>query len=397
MTSADNFDIIIVGGGLSGALTAWRIKKHHPKFSLALVERKDKLGGNHTWCFFGSDLTSKQRSEIAPLIVKEWPRYSVNFPGHSRVINTEYAAISSQRLHNVIYEELGDSIWLNAPIVDVGVNAVRLKSGQQLTSSCVIDARGVKITPNLALGFQKFLALELELFGPHGVSDPIIMDASVSQDDGYRFVYTLPFSSNRLLIYDTYYSDKHTLPIETLRDRIQDYANEKCWLVKEILREERGVLPIILAGNHQELEAEQRHGAPKIGLAGVLFHPTTGYSLPDAMRVSDLFIEGLRQDDFTSKKAGEIISNYRNKIWNERSFFRLLNRMLFQAGKSNERYKVLERFYRFNEGLIQRFYSAELSHVDRARLTIGKPPVPLLAALKCISEAETLRRWENKL
>jgi lycopene beta-cyclase len=69
--------------------------------------------------------------------------------------------------------------------------------------------------------------------------------------------------------------------------------------------------------------------------------------------------------------------------------------MLFQAGRSNERYKVLERFYRFDEGLIQRFYGAELSHVDRARLTIGKPPVPLLAALKCISEAETLRRWEN--
>lgn len=396
MKSANNCDILIVGGGLSGALTAWRIKKHHPKISLALVERGDKLGGNHTWCFFGSDLTSEQRSEIAPLVVKEWPRYSVSFPGHSRVINTDYAAISSKRLHDVIYKELGDSIWLNAPVVDVGANAITFESGQQLSSTCVIDARGVKISPNLALGFQKFLALELELHGPHNISDPIIMDASVSQDDGYRFVYTLPFSSNQILVYDTYYSDGHALPVEALRDRIQNYADKKGWLVKAIMREERGVLPIILAGNYQELEAEQRQGAPKIGLAGNLFHPTTGYSLPDAMRLSDLFIDSLRKDVFTSKKAGEIISSYRNKIWNERSFFRLLNRMLFQAGKSIERYKVLERFYRFDEGLIQRFYSAELGHVDRARLTIGKPPVPLLAALKCISEAETLRRWENK-
>ena len=396
MHTPDKFDIIIVGGGLSGAILAWRIKQQDPAISLALIEGGARLGGNHTWCFFETDLTADQRRSIDPLVVKAWPRYSVRFPGYARIINTGYAAITSLKLHDVISKELGDAIWFNSSVLDISADSITLTSGHRLASTCIIDAMGVRRTPHLALGFQKFLALELELLQPQDITDPIIMDASVSQDDGYRFLYTLPFAANHLLIYDTYYSDGQSLATEKIKDRILSYVSEQGWLVKSILREEQGVLPIILAGNFEDLEVEQQLGAPKIGLAGILFHPTTGYSLPDAVRMTDLLLEGLRQHKLTTVRAREIISHYRKKIWWERSFFRLLNRMLYQAGSSNKRYKILERFYRLDDALIQRFYSAKLNGLDRARITIGKPPVPLLSAMKCISEAGTLQRWGNK-
>lgn len=393
MTVAKDFDMIIVGGGLSGALLAWRMKYKFPNLSIKLVERDKRLGGNHTWCFFDTDLTPNQRHYITPLIIKQWPSYAVHFPEISRIIQTGYAAISSRHFHDVIAHDLGDTLLIDTKIIELSNQSVRLENDQIFKASCVIDARGATPSPHLALGYQKFLALELELSKPHSLSDPIIMDATVSQDDGYRFLYTLPFSSNRLLVYDTYYSDQQTLSADKLKNRILDYCALHGWEVASILREERGVLPIILAGDLKKFEDDQSSGAPRIGLAGALFHPTTGYSLPDALRITDLLTQAQHKENLTTELARNLISSYRQRSWRKQSYFRLLNRMLFQAGAPEVRYKILERFYKFDISLIQRFYAANLEPLDRLKIVFGKPPVPLLAATRCFSEARTLQRW----
>ena len=71
----------------------------------------------------------------------------------------------------------------------------------------------------------------------------------------------------------------------------------------------------------------------------------------------------------------------------EEKFLRLLNRMLFRAAKPEQRYKVLQRFYGFSEGLIQRFYFEHLSKWDKLRILVGKPPVPIHKALGNVNEA----------
>jgi len=395
MTAAIDFDMIIVGGGLSGALLAWRMKFKFPNLSIKLIEQDKRLGGNHTWCFFDTDLTPDQRHYVTPLIIKQWPSYAVRFPEISRIIQTGYAAISSSHFHDVIARDIGDVLLADTKIIELSHQSVKLENGQILKASCVIDARGASCSPHLALGYQKFLALELEMMNPHGLSDPIIMDATVSQVDGYRFLYTLPFSSNRLLIYDTYYSDEQTLSVEKLKQRILDYSALHKWNVGSIVREERGVLPIVLGGDLKKFEGDHSSGAPKIGLAGVLFHPTTGYSLPDALRITDLLTQAQHKDNLTTELAQTLISSYRQRSWRRQSYFRLLNRMLFQAGEPEGRYKILERFYRFDTGLIQRFYAAKLKPLDQLRIVFGKPPVPLLAAIRCFSETRTLQRWEK--
>jgi lycopene beta-cyclase len=72
--------------------------------------------------------------------------------------------------------------------------------------------------------------------------------------------------------------------------------------------------------------------------------------------------------------------------WKHRAFFRLLNRMLFRAAKPDERYRVLERFYGLHERLMARFYAAQLTLFDKARLVTGKPPVPFWAGVGCLPE-----------
>ena len=109
-------------------------------------------------------------------------------------------------------------VRLNARIAGAGRrSSLSLDNGERLTGTCVIDGRGPAPSPALALAFQKFVGLEVRLAAPHGETVPVIMDAAVSQSDGYRFVYTLPFSADTILIEDTYYADGPTLEPETLR------------------------------------------------------------------------------------------------------------------------------------------------------------------------------------
>ncbi len=395
MAERADFDIIIVGGGLSGGLLAWLLKQRRPGLNLRLLERDATLGGNHTWSFFESDLSAAEARAIAPLVTSSWPGYRVHFPGYERELTTGYHSIASQHFHAVVAATLGDDAILGADVMAVAADHVTLASGAVLRAPCVIDARGAQPSPFLALGFQKFLGLELRLAAPHRQRLPIIMDATVPQDNGYRFVYTLPLSADRILIEDTYYSDDASLSMDALRARITDYAQRQGWTIAEIVRTEHGVLPIILAGDMERYLALQTEGAPRIGLAAAFFHPTTGYSLPDATHVAMLLADHAEAGALTSAGVSARLLAHAKTIWRERGYFRLLNRMMFRAGHPRERYTILQRFYRLDTALVQRFYAARLTWSDRLRLVIGKPPVPLRSALGCLSEARMLKRHNN--
>ena len=256
-----------------------------------------------------------------------------------------------------------------------------LTDGRTLTANAVIDGRGAAPSAHLNLRWQKFLGQEVELAAPHGLTQPVVMDASVAQQDGYRFVYVLPFGPRSLLIEDTYYSDGPELDAETLRRRITDYAAAHGWTIERVIREEQGVLPIALGGDIKAFWDEGTPGVPRVGMRAALFHPTTGYSFPDAVALADR-IADLKQLDAAHLYA--TARRYSERKWRERGFYRMLNRMLFDAAEPPERYRVLERFYRLNEGLVARFYAGRSTFEDKARILIGKPPVPIGRAVRVL-------------
>ncbi|MEO3959986.1 FAD-dependent oxidoreductase [Chromobacterium piscinae] len=45
----ENFDIAIVGGGVSGVYCAWRLKQTNPGQKIAVFEASDHIGGRPTW------------------------------------------------------------------------------------------------------------------------------------------------------------------------------------------------------------------------------------------------------------------------------------------------------------------------------------------------------------
>src|SRR5690606_34777792 len=199
------YDLILVGGGLANGLIALRLRQTRPDLRILVLEQNAQPAGNHTWSFHQSDLTDTQLQWITPLISKRWPGYQVHFPQLSRILNGGYASIFSSQFAQIMTETLGDALWVNTPVEALSPTEVQLKDGTRIHTHAVIDGRGPQPTPHLALGWQAFLGQELELDEPHGVQIPVVMDATVAQGSGYRFVYVLPFSPTRLLIEDTHY------------------------------------------------------------------------------------------------------------------------------------------------------------------------------------------------
>ncbi|MDB5690251.1 MAG: lycopene cyclase [Sphingomonas bacterium] len=377
-------DVAIAGGGLAGGLIALALAARRPDVSVTIVEEGETLGGNHIWSFFDSDVVPQDRWLIDPLVAHGWQGYNVLFPSRRRRLPQSYASVHSELLDKAVRAALPpDRVLTGCRILGAGPAALVLEGGMRIEARGVIDARGAADLSLLDLGWQKFVGRVVQLTAPHRLERPVVMDATVEQIDGYRFVYLLPMGADTLLIEDTYYSDGPELDREAIAARIAAYAAQRGWTIKAVLREESGVLPVALGG---DFEGYWRSGGNRVAKAGVragLFHPTTGYSLPDAIRTA-ILVAGL--PDLAAPALHDALHRHARSAWASRGFYRLLDKMLFRAARPMERIKVFERFYGLDAGLIARFYAAQSTMFDRMRILAGKPPVPIGRAIAAIRE-----------
>jgi lycopene beta-cyclase len=361
--------LTILGGGLAGGLIAHALSQRRPEIAFTLCEQSDTLGGNHVWSFFDSDVADEDRWIVAPFISHSWPGYDVRFPAHRRHIQARYNSIESEHFDQVLRERLP------AEALRLGVACDPAPDGT------VIDARGPGDLTQLDAGWQKFVGLLLNTDTPHGLAHPIVMDATVEQIDGYRFVYVLPFGPTQLFIEDTYYSDGSDLDVAAVRARIFDYATVQGWRVTPANRSEAGVLPVVVAGDFDAYWGSTGADIGKAGMRAGLFHPTTGYSLPDAVRLAAAIA---RAPDLSRDGLAALTRAHAREAWAARGFYRMLDTMLFRAALPHERYRIMERFYTLPAPLIARFYAARSTLLDRARVLTGKPPIPIPRALRAI-------------
>lgn len=376
--------VVLAGGGLANCLIAWRLRACRPDVPVMIVEQGPTLGGNHTWSFHAGDVTAEQMTWLQPLVAHTWAEQVVRFPQYQRRLRTPYCSLTSERLHEALMAALGASVRLRTEITDVTADGVRLGSGEALQASLVIDGRGAGSMRGFDLRWQKFLGLEVDLTGAHGLDAPVLMDATVAQRDGYRFIYVLPLGPRRLLIEDTYYSDTPDLRPEELRQQARDYAAARGWTIQSVVREETGVLPIVLDGDPRRFWDEAGIAVPRSGMRAMLFHHTTGYSLPDAVRLADAMGAA---PELRSAPVAAAIRDLSLRRWREQRFFRLLNRLMFEAAEPCERFRTLQHFYRLPEPVISRFYSGQLRVLDPLRVLSGKPPVPMGRALRCLARS----------
>jgi lycopene beta-cyclase len=377
------YDLIFVGGGLASCISANSVLASRPSARILILEKQERLCGDHTWCFHGSDVAAESDTWawLRPLTSHSWKSHSVKFPGFSReMAGHSYYMIRSEDLDRKARANPSLTIKCSNEATSIEGSSV-IANGQTYFGNIILDSRPLKLESSQLCGYQKFVGLEVKTKGAHHISYPMLMDADVEQRDGFRFFYCMPIASDRLLIEDTRYSDSGVIDQGEFEKEINKYARRHKIEVDAVLYRESGVLPIPLTSD--ERFKTDKHG---IGYRGGLFNPTTGYSFAELMRFTAWLKVALDEYDagLPAAQFYERLASYRAEGQERQRFFYMLNRMLFGAAAPKDRWFVMKRFYTLNAQTIGRFYAGNLTFLDKLKILTGRPPVPVFAAMRSL-------------
>jgi lycopene beta-cyclase len=249
-------------------------------------------------------------------------------------------------------------------VVTLSAGAVTLAGGETLSGAAVIDARGPVLSKaqRPACGFLKFLGLDVQLqraLTPAELALPILMDATVPQRDGFRFFYVLPFAPDCLLIEDNYYSDHRDFDAQALHREVLAYAERRGWPVKQVLRQESGILPLPFVKS----PLPSPEGPLVAGYQGGWFHPATSYSFPIALRLAD-YVASVPPGELLGEGFFTLVREHRRQA----AFCQRLNWLLFRGSPAAGRWRIMSGFYTHPQDTLQRFYSMTLQPGDRRRI-----------------------------
>ncbi len=380
-------DIILVGSGLQTAIILAALAKLSEPPRITVIAPKDTSSMSHTWSLHKSDLSPTMQDAVKPILECSFTSQIVKFPDFQRELTEEYwvTTTSSVRRFLAQLENQGIFNWVDGFVTSISENTVSYAGGS-LEASLILDNRGLATTPPLQpSGWQKFVGLELELSFPSPLKNPIIMDATVDQIDGYRFVYVLPLTPHRVLVEDTYYSDTPDLDFISLEARIMDYCHKNNISVKSVIRREHGSLPIPLTGLNPKAPCKQSKAGIVIegGYRGDWYQRTTGYSFPIAAKLAEVITK-----HFTEGSLRSAVEELWQKHRVQSRTTTLLNHFLFRHFSYYDRWNSLSRFYKLPEKTIQRFYAGNLTLLDTFKIVSGRPPrgfkfIPKLRSPTC--------------
>lgn len=365
------YDFILAGGGLQAGLLATAIDHYQPDARVLLIEREDRLCGNHTWSFHASDVSEQDSQWIEGLPLQRWSGYSVKFDGFEGILELAYRSLSSTALASKLQEiaQRGQlEIKTETQITALAKDSVTTSAGERFQATAIIDCRGAGFADTnagLRGGHQKFHGFEIELDHQDWPDErPVLMDATIDQRSGFRFLYVLPLTRRRVLLEDTHFSSDRGLPRELSLLAVTNYLAERQISGWRIVREESGCLPMPYSNHLRPTLGEPVRG----GYAGGWFHAATGYSFPLAVQFASAVVDGGPEQ--AAARLARLVAANRFQA----TFARLLNRLLYCLVAPADQWKIFRRFYRILPlGTIKRFYAHQFTLLDAARILIGSP------------------------
>lgn len=379
--STSQFDYILVGGGLQSGLIVLALKHYQPHAEVLVVERGDRLGGNHTWSFHPKDVSAIASAWLESIVEYRWPCYQVRLERFEKKIDLAYASISSEHFASMVMRSTDNDgsvvVRTNTEVTEIRRNSITTSKGEKVSGRLVLDCRGPgpsSALPYSLCGYQKFWGFEITLQSDWPFDGPIVMDDRVDQADGFRFIYSLPFERRRVLIEDTRFSNESALDRDECFVQVRKYLaaiGVEDW---SIVREEHGILPMpisseLFPGTNQQSQSGESSQALCGGYAGGWFHAATGYSFPLAIAFAETIASS------TPESAEPEIAKLAHMHRSRARFGRFLNRLLFRLVKPSTRYQIFRRFYKvLSNDSIARFYSHRFTWRDAFRIVVGWPP-----------------------
>ena len=293
-------DILIVGAGCAGLSLAAHLRTSEMAGRrIDLLDARTEFGKDRTWCFF-----NVEGHLFSDAVTHRWHGWSVvdhqrEVRRHSRKVAYEHLPADAfyARALELIRPDDDGLLHLGTRVKSIQDHGdhVRVDTDRgQLRSRLVFDSRpcspgaGSRADVHLLQHFAGwFVRADRPAFDTQCVT---LMDFRVDQSLGVHFTYVLPFTETEALVEDTFFSEKPSSP-EVYEENLAAYLHSRGIQHYEITHRESGIIPM-------STRTFDRRPSPRVyrlGLAGGLARPATGYAFVAIQRFSRLFRIALRQ------------------------------------------------------------------------------------------------------
>lgn len=286
----EEYGYVVLGAGCAGLSFCYYLLEAGVEEPILVLDQKGGFADDRTWCFWDVEPTP-----FSHLAVKLWDSWSLHAEGATVVHHTDrypYRCVTAADFYEHALEAIAArgnvTLRLGEAVEGYKAHGGRVyvsTDAATYTARHVLDARGLppgspvfdEARREAVWVPQKFLGLRLRTREP--VFDPAVctlMDFSVSQDRGLRFVYVLPFTGREALVENVYLSEARVSP-EEHRAELAGYLVEKLALSPDayvVDGEERGYIPM----TDYRFPRRLGEGVYTVGMLGGETRPSTGYT-----------------------------------------------------------------------------------------------------------------------
>ena len=364
------YDLAILGAGCAGLSLAAKLAEKASHLNVLLIDTRTRFDDDRTWCFWTSGNTP-----VETLIDTRWPSWRFSDANGGAIVhhrnNSQYACVRAA----TFYEHALKSIRHAGFDMRLGMEAGDIKPQnshmQIMTDQHPVLARLIVDTRppegrNATL-YQVFSGVEIEsntdCFEPGQVG---LMEDMESDFEGFRFTYTLPFTTRRALIELTRFSPSAIHP-GTLDQGLAAILARRGLTQARILRGEHGILPM-----GQSIEPPPAD--PRIlraGSAAGALRAATGYAFLRIQHWAEACAASIAQGGAPLAHPSEP----RLRAWMDSVFLTAI-----RTQPQNAPDYFLRIAKTLTPDAFARFMSDAARMSDLLRLMAALPPMPFLAA-----------------
>ena len=312
---AKKYDYIILGSGLSGLLTTFRMA-NDPWFddkSILIIDKEIKNQNDRTWCFW-----EEPNGEFDSILSKTWEKAFIGNQDFQQSFEMNpylYKMIRSSDFYKLVFDSISSKsnfTFINDEILSwktIG-NSVEITGKNQIYSGSFLLNSFLDVNP--LFNQKKYPYLKQHFIGwfiktkeeNFDNSEVKFMDFTIKQDGNTRFMYVLPTSKTEALFEYTLFSEELLEKVE-YEKAIENYLQNLGITDYEIVEKETGNIPMTCFPFHKQNSERILF----IGTAGGWTKASTGFTFFNSKKQSEKLVQFLKNNQNLSK------FHQKNRYW----------------------------------------------------------------------------------
>ncbi len=291
------WDIVIVGGGLSGlALAAELAAPEFAQLSVLVLEKRPSYLRDRTWSYWTSTAGTPHR--YSALERARWGQWAVSLNGRTCLHTSQqlvYATLDADAFYAAAVHAIGSSthvvLRLGTGVASVAKSAkqsmsVTTELGDVVPARWVFDARPPQHVAHGTL-VQQFAGWEVHTEHDAFDTSAVQLMAFEPHERGLHFWYVLPYGVRSALVESTWISPASWQPdtAQELRQYLAQHLQGKPYTA---VYQEQGVLPL------DAVKPPPANQAVPLGRGGGTLRPSTGYAFLDTVAHAKRLADSLR-------------------------------------------------------------------------------------------------------